>query len=78
MSQLFWLSDEQWAQLEPHLPKNQPGARRVGDRRVISGIIHVLRTVGRWCDCPEEYGSRRQPSTTASTGGPGVVSGRGW
>ena len=44
MSQLFWLSDEQWGQLEPHLPKNQPGARRVDDRRVISGVIHVLRT----------------------------------
>ncbi|GGB45844.1 transposase [Tistrella bauzanensis] len=60
MSQLFWLSDEQWAQLEPHLPKNQPGARRVDDRRVISGIIHVLRTGCRWCDCPAAYG----PSTT--------------
>lgn len=26
---LFWLSDEAWAAIEPHLPKNQPGARRV-------------------------------------------------
>ncbi len=25
---LFWLSDEAWAAIEPHLPKNQPGARR--------------------------------------------------
>ena len=33
---LFWLSDEAWAAIEPHLPKNQPGARRVDDRRVIS------------------------------------------
>lgn len=24
---LFWLSDEAWAAIEPHLPKNQPGAR---------------------------------------------------
>lgn len=31
---LFWLSDEAWAAIEPHLPKNQPGARRVDDRRV--------------------------------------------
>ncbi len=22
---LFWLSDEAWAAIEPHLPKNQPG-----------------------------------------------------
>eukprot|EP00873_Tetraselmis_striata_P030084 jgi/Tetstr1/450348/TSEL_037384.t1 len=43
MSRLFWLSDEAWAAIEPHLPKNQPGARRVDDRRVISGIIHMLK-----------------------------------
>lgn len=60
MGQLFWLSDAQWAAIEAHLPTNQPGARRVDDRRVISGIIHVLKTGCRWCDCPKEYG----PSTT--------------
>ncbi len=60
MSHLFWLSDGQWALIEPHVPRNQPGARRVDDRRVISGIIHVLKTGCRWCDCPPEYG----PSTT--------------
>ncbi len=26
---LLRLSDEAWAGIEPHLPKNQPGARRV-------------------------------------------------
>ncbi|MCW1984321.1 UNVERIFIED_ORG: transposase [Sphingomonas sp. R1F5B] len=57
---LFWLSDEAWAAIEPHLPQNQPGARRVDDRRVISGILHVLKVGCRWCDCPAEYG----PSTT--------------
>ena len=41
---LFWLSDEAWAAIEPHLPRNQPGARRVHDRRVISGTLHI--TVG--------------------------------
>ena len=60
MSRLFWLSDEAWAAIEPHLPKNQPGARRVDDRRVISGILHVLKTGCRWKDCPAEYG----PPTT--------------
>jgi len=44
MANLFWLSDEQWAVLEPFMPQNQPGARRVDDRRVISGIVHVLKT----------------------------------
>jgi transposase len=57
---LFWLSDEAWERIEPHLPKNQPGARRVDDRRVISGIIHMLKCGGRWVDCPSEYG----PATT--------------
>lgn len=57
---LFWLSDEAWVAIEPHLPKNQPGARRVDDRRVISGILHVLKVGCRWCDCPADYG----PSTT--------------
>jgi transposase len=57
---LFWLLDEVWAAIEPHLPENQPGARRVDDRRVISSILHVLKVGCRWCDCPAEYG----PSTT--------------
>jgi transposase len=57
---LFWLSDEAWATIEPHLPKNQPGARRVADRRVIPGILHLLKVGCSWCDCPAEY----RPSTT--------------
>jgi transposase len=60
MSTLFWLGDEAWAAIEPHLPRNQPGARRVDDRRVISGIVHVLKTGCRWKDCPPVYG----PPTT--------------
>ncbi len=60
MSALFWLSDEAWAAIEPHVPKNQPGARRVDDRRVISGIVHVIKSGCRWKDCPAEYG----PPTT--------------
>lgn len=42
------------AALEPHLPKNQPGAGRADDRRVISGILHILKTGGRWRDVPPE------------------------
>ena len=60
MMEGYWLSDRAWAAIEPLLPKNQPGARRVDDRRVISGIIHVLKSGCRWKDCPREYG----PSTT--------------
>ena len=57
---LFWLSDEQWRQIEPHLPKDVRGKARVDDRRVISGIVHVIKSGCRWCDCPPEYG----PPTT--------------
>jgi len=56
MSNLFWLDEAAWAVVEPLLPGNQPGARRVDDRRVISGIVHVLKSGCRWRDCPREYG----------------------
>ncbi len=56
----FWLGDGAWASIEPLLPQNQPGARRVDDRRVISGIIHVLKSGCRWKDAPAVYG----PPTT--------------
>jgi transposase len=59
-SNLFWLNDEQWRQIEPHLPTDVRGKERVDDRTVISGILHVLRSGCRWKDCPPEYG----PPTT--------------
>ena len=54
--ELFWLSDEEWARIEPWLPRGRRGAHRVDDRRVISGIIHMLKTGARWRDCPAAYG----------------------
>ena len=60
MANEFWLNDRQWSAIEALLPRNQPGARRVDDRRVISGIVHVLKVGCRWEDCPALYG----PSTT--------------
>ena len=57
---LFWLSDEQWNRIEGHLPTDVRGVARADDRRVISGIVHVLKSGCRWCDCPPEYG----PPTT--------------
>jgi transposase len=55
----FWLSDEQFAKIEPHLPRDTRGRERVDDRRVISGIIHVLKSGGRWIDAPPDYGPRK-------------------
>jgi transposase len=54
------LGDKAWAAIEPLRPKVSAGARRQDDRRIISGIIHVLRSGCRWKDCPTVYG----PSTT--------------
>lgn len=59
MSELFWLNNKQWAKLEPLLPAYVRGKRRVDDRRVISGIIHVLKSGCRWADCPKDYGPRK-------------------
>ena len=39
----FWLSDAQFARIQPLLPNKVRGVPRVDDRRVISGIIHVIR-----------------------------------
>lgn len=56
----FWFDERQWAAIEPLLPKNQAGARRKDDRRILSGIVHVLKVGCRWQDCPALYG----PPTT--------------
>jgi transposase len=56
MKHLYWLTDEEWKRLKPLLPQGRRGARRVDDRRVISGIIHMLRSGARWRDCPADYG----------------------
>jgi transposase len=52
----FWLSDEQWLRLRPLLPSKPRGVPRVDDRRVISGIVHVLQSGCRWKDAPAIYG----------------------
>jgi transposase len=52
----YWLSDAEWSAIEPHLPRGRRGAHRVDDRRVISGIVHMLRSGARWRDCPDVYG----------------------
>jgi transposase len=55
---LFWLSDAQFAKIKPLLPNKTRGVKRVDDRRVISGIIHIHKSGCRWVDAPPEYGPR--------------------
>jgi mannitol 2-dehydrogenase len=55
MTDMFWFSEDQWTRIAPLLPKNTRGLKRVDDRRVLSGIVHVLKSGGRWADCPADY-----------------------
>src|SRR5450755_723347 len=55
----FWLTDTQFSKIERHLPTDTRGKARVDDRRVISGIVHVLKSGGRWIDAPSEYGPKK-------------------
>jgi transposase len=55
----FWLTDEQFKKIANHLPTGTRGTPRVDDRRVISGIIHVLKSGGRWVDAPSLYGPHK-------------------
>jgi transposase len=52
------LSDEEWAVIEPLLPNNSRGIKRVDDRRVINGILRRFRTGSSKRDVPERYGLR--------------------
>lgn len=54
----FWLASEQVERLRRHFPKAR-GKPRVDDRRVLSGILHVLRNGLRWQDAPAAYGSHK-------------------
>ena len=58
MSWQFWLTDKQVERLRPHFPKVR-GKPRVDDRRVLSGILHVLRNGLRWRDAPAVYGPHK-------------------
>ena len=59
MSDLFSLNDAQRVRLQPLLATDVRGVPRVDDRRVINGIIHVLRSGCRWADAPPTYGPRK-------------------
>ena len=58
MSDLFWLSQAQMRRIEPYFPLSH-GVARVDDRRVISGIIFVIRNGLRWRDAPRDYGPHK-------------------
>ena len=55
----FWLSDAQLARIQPLLPNKERSVRRVDDREVISGIVHVIRSGLMWRDAPACYGPHK-------------------
>jgi putative transposase len=58
MSDLIWLSDAQLERISPYFPLSH-GIARVDDRRVLSGIIFVIRNGLRWRDAPKDYGPHK-------------------
>lgn len=55
------MTDELWAQIQPHLPrrskKTRTGRPRIPDRAVMSGIVFRLRTGCQWKAIPKQFGS---------------------
>ena len=58
MPDLFLLSGEQMSKIEPFFPLSH-GVPRVADRRVVSGIVYVLKHGLQWKDAPKDYGPHR-------------------
>ena len=58
MSKLWLLSEAQMRRIEPYVPLSH-GIPRVDDRRIVSGIIFVIRNGLRWRDAPAGYGPHK-------------------
>ena len=58
MTDLIWLSEAQMRRIKPYFPLSH-GVPRVDDRKVISGIIFVIRNGLRWRDAPVDYGAHK-------------------
>src|SRR5262250_899061 len=54
------VTDFEWRVIEPLLPNKPRGVLRVDDRRILNGILWVLRSGAPWRDLPDDYG----PHTT--------------
>lgn len=58
MGNLFLLSERQMARIAPFFPLSH-GIPRVDDRRVVSGIVYVIRNGLQWKDAPVGYGPHK-------------------
>ena len=55
---LFLLSERQMARISPYFPLSH-GGPRVDDRRVVSGIVYVIRNGLQWKDAPRGDGPHK-------------------
>ena len=58
MSHLFWFDQKHLKCIRHIFPKPR-GVARADDRRVLSGINHVIRNGPRWRDALAEYGPHK-------------------
>ena len=58
MTDLPMLPASKMRVLQPHFPKSR-GLKRVDDRRVLSGIVYVIRHGLQWKDAPSGYGPHK-------------------
>jgi transposase len=58
MSNVWMLSKAQMRRIEPFFPLSH-GIPRVDDRRIVSGIIYVIKHGLMWRDAPKAYGSHK-------------------
>jgi transposase len=56
--ELLMLSRAQMRRIEPYFPLPH-GVPRVDDRRILSGIVFVIRNGLRWRDAPAAYGPHK-------------------
>ena len=71
MRTLFYLSESQLERIKPFFPRSH-GVPRVDDRRVVSGIIYVIKHGLQWKDAPDKYAPTKH-CTIALSGGAGSV-----
>ncbi len=60
MADLFWLSDDHWALIEPFMCKDHLGPEPEDDRQVTLGIRHILTRAA------DDATSRRPPTDARS------------
>ena len=55
---LFYLSENPLERIKPFFPRSH-GVPRVDDRRLVSGIIYIIKHGLQWKDAPDEYGPHK-------------------